>query len=173
MGFLAYFQTGAKILGGVVWSLLCLAGWWWAASATSTAIMTNSSNNSTFQVDITAAGVAIHSTTFVISLTMLALCIIGAYGNVISIIVFSHRTMKAPINVLLKALSVIDTALILSSIVVFIVPNLNLTLQNARLRSACEFASLYLYPLSMTAQSCSVWTFVLVSCTDKVVISWW
>lgn len=100
---------------------------------------------------------------FISGVIMLISCLVGFYGNLMSIAIFCHSSMRAPINVILTALSIIDTALISLSIPVFIMPSLNAVYQSEIVQRMYEWASLYLYPFSMMAHTCSIWTFVLVS----------
>lgn len=80
------------------------------------------------------------TTTFVSASLMTCFCLSGLYGNVMSAIVFLHPTMRAPINVLLTALSLVDFTLLFLAIPVFIVPSFNVLIGDATLRRVYQFS---------------------------------
>src|SRR5688572_3562096 len=51
--------------------------------------------------------------TFTCAIFMLALCVIGACGNVLSIMIFTRRSMRSSINVLLTGLSIVDLSVLI------------------------------------------------------------
>lgn len=102
-------------------------------------------------------------TTFAAAICMSLCCLVGVFGNVMSAVIFLHPLMRSPINVLLAGLSLIDLTMILLSVLVLIMPSLNLILQNPALWRAYGFTTVFLYPLCTAAHTSSIWTFVLVS----------
>ncbi len=89
------------------------------------------------------------------------------FGNALSLWVFSHRSMRSPINTLLFALSAIDLLLLLIAVPVIAVPTLvhsTCTTYSQQLFDAFySFSVRYLYPVLLMTQSSSVWTFMLIS----------
>lgn len=63
--------------------------------------------------------------TFTCAAFMCTLCIVGAFGNVLSIMVFTRPSMRSSINVLLTGLSVVDLSVLASAVVVYVIPGLN------------------------------------------------
>lgn len=100
---------------------------------------------------------------FLCSILMAILCLVGIFGNIVSFLIFTRRCMRSPINVLLSGLSLVDTSVLAIAIPVYVVPGLNFCDafgSLARLHVVIVFG---LYQLAMVAQTCSVWTFVLIS----------
>lgn len=96
-----------------------------------------------------------------IAWTMLALCGLGIVSNTMSVIIYTHPSMRrAPINVLLTGLSVIDLCLSFLSIPAFVIPGLYASYQGPILAAAMSYSSVYVYPLTSMTHSASVWTFV-------------
>lgn len=100
---------------------------------------------------------------FIGSLAMGLLCLIGFYGNTVSVAIFSQPPMRSSINVLLSGISLIDLSVLLSSIPVFILPSLDQYLKFNFVANFYSFALLVVYPLAMMARTSSVWTFILIS----------
>lgn len=97
------------------------------------------------------------------ALAMILLCFVGCYTNLISFCIFRQKSMRSSINVLLGALSLIDVVVIITSVPVFVVPALNEFFRYEILEFGYEISILYIYPITLMAQTCSVWTFVLIS----------
>lgn len=102
---------------------------------------------------------------FVCSVIMILCCIVGAFGNVMSLLIFTRPSMRRlSVNVLLTGLSLVDLTLVLLAIPTFAVNGLNDYLLDLKLYEALYSAVLFaLYPISMMAQTCSIWTFVLIT----------
>lgn len=100
---------------------------------------------------------------FVTSLAMTLVCLVGFYGNTVSVIIFSQPSMRSSINILLCGNSVIDLAVLFCAIPVFILPSLDQYLQFRFVPNYYSFSLLVVYPLAMMARTSSVWTFVLIS----------
>lgn len=59
------------------------------------------------------------------ALAILAIVVVGVFGNTLSLLMFTHpRMRKVSVNVLLGALSAVDLALLLFSVPVFVIPGL-------------------------------------------------
>lgn len=101
--------------------------------------------------------------TFTSSIFMTVFCVFGVYSNVMSAVIFLHPIMRSPINILLGALSLIDLLLVVLVVFVFILPAYNIMIDSPQIRSLYSFTVLCIYPLNAIAQTCSVWTFVLIS----------
>uniref|UniRef100_A0A915IPG5 G-protein coupled receptors family 1 profile domain-containing protein n=1 Tax=Romanomermis culicivorax TaxID=13658 RepID=A0A915IPG5_ROMCU len=101
--------------------------------------------------------------TFIFSIAMALLCFLGIAGNIVSIVIFTRPMMTSPINVLLTGISFIDIVVTLLAIPVFVVTNLDEFLRLGYVENYYSVVILYFYPLALTAQTCSVWTFALIS----------
>lgn len=111
-----------------------------------------SDNSSTVYKDIT----------FGINIIMLVICCFGIYGNIISMIIFTKRLMRSSINIFLTALSIVDSVLLLTCVPTYIVQGfMSYFAVYNRIYNA--IVMLCLYPLSLITQTCSVWTFVLIT----------
>lgn len=98
------------------------------------------------------------------STLMAVLCLVGFYGNTISILIFTKPIMRrSPINILLAALSVVDSAVLLLSVFVFILPGFNETFRFPFMPRFYAYTLAFIYPPAMIMQTSSVWTFVLIS----------
>lgn len=104
-----------------------------------------------------------HADSFTIAIIMFILCILGISGNIISMIIFSRRSMRSSINVLLTGLSVIDFLVLIFAAPVFGLPSFNEAVPHKILEILYPYIVLILYPLSMICQTSSVWTFVLIN----------
>lgn len=62
--------------------------------------------------------------TFVCSLIMCVCCAIGVFGNIISLVIFTRRCMRSPINVLLAGLALVDLCVVVFAIPVFVTPGI-------------------------------------------------
>lgn len=107
--------------------------------------------------------------TFGINVSMLVVCWFGFYGNIVSLLIFTKKSMRSSINVLLTGLSVIDTFLLLTSLPVYSIPNL-LDYYSIDNKYYNAVYMLFLYPVSMVAQTCSIWTFVIISVERYVAV---
>ncbi len=94
---------------------------------------------------------------------MLAFCLVGIVCNLLSIYIFSRPYMSGAINILLTSLSTVDLVLLLLAIPVFVMPGLNERLQIGFLDQYRGYVLKYLYPVSLMAQTCSIWTMVLIT----------
>lgn len=95
-----------------------------------------------------------------IAWTMLALCGLGIVSNTVSVAIYAHPSMRrAPINVLLTGLSVIDLCLSFLSIPAFVIPGLYASYQGPVLNMLMCYSSVYVYPLTSMTHTASVWTF--------------
>lgn len=101
--------------------------------------------------------------TFACSLLMISFCIVGAFGNIASAIIFTQRCMRSSINVLLTGLSFIDLAVLVIAIPVFAIPGLNAYEQLGPLGSLQKAVVFGLYQLAVIAQTCSAYMFVLIT----------
>lgn len=88
---------------------------------------------------------------------------VGFVGNVISMYIYTRPQMAAPINVLLCALCAIDAVMLMMAIPAFAVPGLNMKLQNDALYMCIKYTTLYLYPITLMAQSASVLLMVVIT----------
>lgn len=103
-------------------------------------------------------------TTLTTCLIMCLLCAVGFYGNVVSIFIFTKPIMRrSSINILLTGLSAIDLSVLILAVLVFVLPSLNETFKFEFMSGFYPFIILVLYPLATVAQTCSIWTFVLIS----------
>lgn len=99
------------------------------------------------------------------SLFMLFCCILGIFGNAMSVLIFTRPVMRSSINVLLTGLSLIDLLMLATSIPVFVLPNFNMYFRQRLLPEAYITGIVFgPYQIGMIAQSSSVWSFVLISC---------
>lgn len=93
---------------------------------------------------------------------MLLLCGFGLYGNFMSIIIFTKPIMRCSINILLAGLSFIDLFLLMMCIPVFILPTV-MEQFGVTTPYYNPIIVLYFYPLTMTAQTCSIWALVVIT----------
>lgn len=105
----------------------------------------------------------VHWTKFLSAVFLSCCCVVGLYGNIMSVVVFSHSSMRSSINFLLAALSVTDIVLLISVFVVLIAPNFMVIYPTPWLSQIYPYTVLIFYPISTMTQTCSVWTFVLIS----------
>lgn len=102
--------------------------------------------------------------TFYCAVLMLCSCIVGVIGNVISILIFTRRSMRSsPINILLTVLSIVDCWVLLAAVAVFVVPGLNIYFSFMEPRALYRIIVSGFYQMGMVAQTTSVYTFVLIS----------
>lgn len=96
-----------------------------------------------------------------LSWIILTFCIFGIVGNCLSIYVFRHSTMRSAINILLAGLSIIDLAMVILVIPSFVVTGLSECYNE--LLEVIPYIICFAYPLTLMMQSCSVWTFLLIT----------
>lgn len=99
-------------------------------------------------------------------LITLALCLIGIYGNIISIVIFAQPMMRSSINILLTGLSSIDLGILILAIPVFVIPGFDAYKPAGHIVPWDYVYAIilrFVYPLIMIAQTSSVWTFVIIS----------
>jgi hypothetical protein len=77
--------------------------------------------------------------------------------------IYTRPQMTAPINVLLCALCAIDAVMLMLAIPAFAVPGLNAKLHNDALYTCIKYTTLYLYPITLMAQSASVLLMVVIT----------
>lgn len=97
---------------------------------------------------------------FIVAWISLTLCLFGLFSNLVSIVIYSHPIMRSPINILLVGLSTIDLFLCLLAVAAFCIPGMTGYYVNDQLEALVAYAAVYIYPWTMVAQTCSVWTFV-------------
>lgn len=101
---------------------------------------------------------------FAIAWLTLALCIFGLIGNVCSIVIYAHPSMRSPINVLLMGTSYIDFILSLLSVPTFVIPGMYAFYNESwTLHTVMAYCSAYVYPFALMMQSASVWAFVVIT----------
>lgn len=141
----------------------------WSAYSDSASFLGNISSESNQDSDI---GGQIHQTfSFICSAIMLLLCCVGSVGNFVSILIFTRRSMRSSINVLLSGLSGVDFSVLLVSVFVFAVPGMNAYGHLGQLQVLQILIICGLYQAGMVAQTCSVWTFVLISVERFLAVS--
>lgn len=67
---------------------------------------------------------------FSLGLFMLFLGVVGVFGNITSIVIFSRKGMRSPLSILLVGVTVADLVLILLCLLTFVVPNLTVYAEN-------------------------------------------
>lgn len=108
---------------------------------------------------------------FGLALLLLTVCLFGVLFNIVSIYIYTRPQMRAPINVLLTGLSAIDLLMLILAIFAFVIPGLNVVLMHPVLTAITNYATIYLYPLAMMAQTCSIWTLVLITVERYIAVS--
>lgn len=104
-----------------------------------------------------------YSTLIFSSVTLVA-CIFGAFGNALSFLIYNSRSMRgSSINSLLAGLSAVDFALTILAILVFVLPGFNYYLHDPVLTTFYIVVACSLYQCVLITQTCSCWTFVLIS----------
>uniref|UniRef100_A0A914V7G5 G-protein coupled receptors family 1 profile domain-containing protein n=1 Tax=Plectus sambesii TaxID=2011161 RepID=A0A914V7G5_9BILA len=107
---------------------------------------------------------------FGLALLLLTVCLFGVLFNIVSMYIYTRPQMRAPINVLLTGLSAIDLLMLILAIFAFVIPGLNVVLMHPALTEITNYATIYLYPLAMMAQTCSIWTLVLITVERYIAI---
>lgn len=103
---------------------------------------------------------------FVCSVIMILCCVIGTFGNAMSLLIFTRPAMRRlSVNVLLTGLSLVDLTLVVLAVPVFAVNGLNDYFLDRKLHENLYTAVVFaLYPVCMIAQTCSIW-YALLICT--------
>ncbi len=100
-------------------------------------------------------------------MVILSFCLLGCFGNAISIWVFTRKSMRSPINILLCAMSFIDLCLLLLAQPVIVVAMLifehHIPLSEQGEEMFFFFSIRVFFPLMMSAQTASNWIFIVIS----------
>jgi hypothetical protein len=107
----------------------------------------------------------------VLAIVLLIACMLGIVSNLISTYIYTRRSMRAPINVLLAALGLIDVLMLIGAAVVFVIPGANVQLQSPLLVHLINYSTVYVYPFTMMAQSCSIGTLLLITIERYLAVS--
>jgi hypothetical protein len=102
--------------------------------------------------------------TFIYSILIPAVCIPGVLGACICIIVFTKKQMRSSLNIYLAGLSVFDLVLLTMSLLIY--PLMSACLQQGNRGFVCHIfwrSSLFTFPMSLIAQTGSVWTCVAIT----------
>uniref|UniRef100_A0A915DN68 G-protein coupled receptors family 1 profile domain-containing protein n=1 Tax=Ditylenchus dipsaci TaxID=166011 RepID=A0A915DN68_9BILA len=105
-----------------------------------------------------------HLTRIVYVVLMPIVCILGSMGAAICILVFTRKQMRSSLSIYLAGLSFFDLVLLLMSLIIY--PSMNLCLEEGHQGPVCHFfwrTSLATYPISLMAQTGSVWTCVAIT----------
>lgn len=108
---------------------------------------------------------------FGLALLLLTVCLFGVLFNIVSMYIYTRPQMRAPINVLLTGLSAVDLLMLILAIFAFVIPGLNVVLMHPVLTEIINYSTIYLYPLAMMAQTCSIWTLVLITVERYIAVS--
>lgn len=93
---------------------------------------------------------------------MLAFCGLGIIGNGVSFYIFRRPSMKSSINALFAGLSMIDLVMMLLAIPTFVLVPLSGTCK-PELQFLLPYIVICIYPCVLTVQTCSVWTFIVIT----------
>uniref|UniRef100_A0A7E4VLB2 G_PROTEIN_RECEP_F1_2 domain-containing protein n=1 Tax=Panagrellus redivivus TaxID=6233 RepID=A0A7E4VLB2_PANRE len=122
-------------------------------------------NNSTFsEADLQYIQNGESFQAFVYSVLMPCVCIPGMLGACISIIIFTKKQMRSSLNVYLAGLSVFDLVVLSMSLIIY--PLMSECIRNGSDGTICHVfwrTSLFAYPVSLMAQTGSVWTCVAIT----------
>uniref|UniRef100_A0A914CU50 G-protein coupled receptors family 1 profile domain-containing protein n=1 Tax=Acrobeloides nanus TaxID=290746 RepID=A0A914CU50_9BILA len=103
--------------------------------------------------------------TRLVSLVLMPLtCILGILGASICVIVFTRKQMRSSLNIYLAGLSAFDLILLIMSLLIY--PAMNICVLQGNRGQTCHFfwrSSLVTYPISLIAQTASVWTCVAIT----------
>ncbi|KAI1707835.1 7 transmembrane receptor (rhodopsin family) domain-containing protein [Ditylenchus destructor] len=105
-----------------------------------------------------------HLTRVIYTLLMPVVCVLGSMGAAICILIFTRKQMRSSLSIYLAGLSIFDLVLLLMSLLIY--PSMNLCLQEGHQGPVCHFfwrTSLATYPISLMAQTGSVWTCVAIT----------
>ncbi len=101
---------------------------------------------------------------YILGCVMIALCILGFCGNILTILIYSRKRMrKTSINILIVGLSVADLGLLTASVFVFAIPPITIFINSLALLNFVNYSTLYLYPLCSTLQTASVLIYTAIS----------
>lgn len=98
------------------------------------------------------------------SVLMPVVCLLGVVGAIICVFIFTRRQMRSSLSIYLAALSLFDFVLLLCAAIIY--PSMNMCLQEGNRGPICHFfwrTSLATYPLSLMAQTASVWTVIAIT----------
>uniref|UniRef100_A0A1I8B8J7 G_PROTEIN_RECEP_F1_2 domain-containing protein n=1 Tax=Meloidogyne hapla TaxID=6305 RepID=A0A1I8B8J7_MELHA len=98
------------------------------------------------------------------SVLMPIVCLLGVMGAIICVFIFTRRQMRSSLSIYLAALSSFDFVLLLCAAIIY--PSMNMCLQEGNRGPICHFfwrTSLATYPLSLMAQTASVWTVIAIT----------
>uniref|UniRef100_A0A915HPV5 G-protein coupled receptors family 1 profile domain-containing protein n=1 Tax=Romanomermis culicivorax TaxID=13658 RepID=A0A915HPV5_ROMCU len=106
-----------------------------------------------------------HKDAFLMPILMTIFCTVGAFGNILSVIIFTRKSMRSSINELLAALSLADFFVVTLSLLVFCLPVLvnNYVFSATEIFHAYSYMVVIVYPLLMTSQTASLWVVVLIN----------
>ncbi|CAB3399080.1 unnamed protein product [Caenorhabditis bovis] len=95
---------------------------------------------------------------------ILIIVLVGIFGNILSFILFSRPHMRSSsVNVLLCALSFFDFSLLLLSIPIFVIPNIDLWRDERSLVTYMAYILKVIYPINLMMQTCSVYIMVMIT----------
>ncbi|CAI5451937.1 unnamed protein product [Caenorhabditis angaria] len=95
---------------------------------------------------------------------ILAIVFIGIFGNILSFVLFSRPHMRSSsVNVLLCALSFFDCSLLIFSIPIFVVPNIDILESEQQHVQYMAYVLKLLYPTNLMMQTCSVYVMVMIT----------
>ncbi|KAE9554762.1 hypothetical protein FO519_002023 [Halicephalobus sp. NKZ332] len=103
-------------------------------------------------------------TSFVYSVLIPVVCIPGVFGACICILIFTKKQMRSSLNIYLAGLSIFDLVLLTMSLVIY--PLMGACIQQEDQGPICQIfwhTSLFTYPISLIAQTGSVWTCVAIT----------
>lgn len=97
----------------------------------------------------------------------LMIIVIGCLGNLLSLTLFLRHSTS--VNVLLSVLAFVDLCLLLFSVPVFVVPNLDIwTAEDVNTEATrttyLAYILKFVYPVNLIFQTCSIYTMVLITC---------
>ncbi|KAF7635451.1 hypothetical protein Mgra_00005129 [Meloidogyne graminicola] len=98
------------------------------------------------------------------SLLMPIVCLLGVVGAIICVFIFTRHQMRSSLSIYLAALSGFDFVLLICAAIIY--PSMNMCLQEGNNGPICHFfwrTSLATYPLSLMAQTASVWTVIAIT----------
>ncbi len=123
---------------------------------------------------VAADGAIYEMSSFYCACIMACLCLIGLLGNLLSVYVFSRKTMRtSSINILLTGLSLTDFVLLLIVVPIFAIPALaEFTETSDGLADFIHFTIAYVYPLALILQTSSVWIFILITVERFMAVCW-
>ena len=101
---------------------------------------------------------------FACAVVIVALCALGAVGNLLSLYIFTRRNFRQySINVLLAALSAVDTCLLVLAVPVFTAVQFAPLVERIVDPDDISNLVLWIYPLTLMFQCGSVWLLVVIT----------